>query len=87
MCVHVYDLHPLELVTPADCYYIETNLAKGIAIEDHAPIKHERRLVHRVIHGAPVDVSELFPFSRNDNRLTLLRRRERCVCDRDLLLD
>jgi hypothetical protein len=77
----------LELVAPADGHYIEADLAKGIAIENHATIKHERGLLHRVVHGAPVDVSELFPFSRDDDRLTVLRSRERCFGDRNLLLD
>jgi hypothetical protein len=77
----------LKLVAPADGHHIEADLAEGITVEDHTTIKDERRLFHRVIHGAPVDVSELFPFSRDDDRFTVLRGRERCFGDRDLLLD
>lgn len=77
----------LEFVAPADGHHVEADLAKGITVEDHTTIEHERRFFHRVIYGAPVDVSELFPFCRDDDRLTVLRGRERCFGDRDLLLD
>ena len=77
----------LELVAPADGRHLEANLAKSIAIEDHATIKHERGLFHGVIHGAPVDVSELFPFRRDYDRLAVLRSRKRRVGNRNLLLD
>jgi hypothetical protein len=77
----------LELVAPADGRHLEADLAKSIAIEDHATIKHERGLFHGVVHGAPVDVSELFPFRRDDDRLAILRGRKRRVGNRDLLLD
>lgn len=81
------DLRSLQIVASADGYYLEADLSKDIAVEDHATIKHERGLFHRVIHGAPVDVSELLPFSRNDDRFTVLRGRERCVSDSNLLFD
>ena len=81
------NLCSLEFVTPADSHHVEADLAKGIAVEDHATVKHERGLFHRVIHCAPVDVSKFFPFSRDDDRLTILRGRERCLGDCDLLLD
>jgi hypothetical protein len=62
-------------------------LAKSIAIEDHSAVKHERGLFHGVIHGAPVDVSKLFPFRRDDDRLAVLRSRKRRVSNGDLFLD
>lgn len=77
----------LELVAPADGHHLEADLAKGIAIEDHATVKHERGLFHGVIHGAPVDVSELLPFRRDDDRLAVLGSRKRRVGNRNLLLD
>jgi hypothetical protein len=77
----------LELVAPADGHHLEADLAKGIPIEDHATIKHERGLFHGVIHGAPVDVSELFPFRRDYDRLAVLRSRKRRVGNCNLLLD
>jgi hypothetical protein len=77
----------LELVAPADGHHLEADLAKSIAIEDHATIKHERGLFHGVIHGAPVDVLELFPFCGDDDRLAILRSRKRRVGNRNLLLD
>lgn len=77
----------LELVAPANGHHIEADLAEGIAVEDHTAIKDERGLFHRVIHGTPVDVSELFPFSRDDDRFTVLRGRKRCFGDRNLLFD
>lgn len=81
------DLRSLQVVAPTNGYHLEADVSKGIAVKDHATIKHERGLFHRVIHGAPIDVSELLPFSRNDDRLAVLRGRERCVGDRNLLLD
>ena len=80
-------MRSLELVAPANGHHPEADLAKGIAVEDHTTIKHERGLLHRVIHGAPVDVLELFPFSRDDDRLAVLRCRERRVGNRNLLFD
>ena len=77
----------LELVAPADGRHLEADLAKSIAIEDHATVKDERRLFHGVIHGAPVDVSELFPFCRDDDCLAVLRSRKGRVGNRNLLLD
>ena len=63
----------LELVAPADGDHLEADLAKSIAVENHATIKNERGLFHRVVHGGPVDVSELFPFRRDDDRFAVLR--------------
>jgi hypothetical protein len=83
----VHDLTPLELVAPTDRHYLEADLAKGITIEDHAPIKHKRGLVHGVVHGFPVDLPELLPFRRDNDRFTVLSSRERCLGNRDLLLD
>ena len=80
-------LGPLELVAAADGHHLEADLAKRIIIEEHASIKHERRLIHRVVHSGPVDVTELFPFGRNDDCLTVLRSLEGGLGDRDLFFD
>lgn len=85
ICVCV--IGPLELVAAANGHYLKADLAKRITIEEHASIKHERRLIHRVVHGAPIDVTELFPFGRNDDCLTVLRSREGCLGDGDLFFD
>jgi hypothetical protein len=77
----------LELVASTDGHHLEADLAKSIAIENHATVKHERGLFHGVIHGGPVDVPELFPFRRDDDRFAVLRSRQRRVGNRDLLLD
>jgi hypothetical protein len=63
----------LKLVSSANGHHLEADLAKGIAVEDHAPIKHERGFFHRVVHGAPVDLPELLPLGRDDDRFTVLR--------------
>lgn len=86
MC-RVCVLGSLELVAATDGHHLEADLAKRIAVEEHASIKHERRLVHRLVHGGPVDVTEFFPFSRNNDRLTVLRGRERSLGDCDLFFD
>jgi hypothetical protein len=75
------------LVAAANGHYLEANLAKRVTVEEHAPIKHERGLVHRLVHGAPVDVTELCPFRCNDDGLTVLRSLERSLGDGDLFLD
>lgn len=75
------------LVAAANGHYLEANLAKRVTVEEHAPIKHERGLVHRLVHGAPVDVTELRPFRCNDDGLAVLRGLERSLGDRDLFLD
>lgn len=62
----------LELVPSANGHDLEADLAKGIAVENHAPVKNERGFVHGVIHGAPIDVAEFFPFRRDDDRLAIL---------------
>lgn len=80
-------LGPLELVAASDGHHLEADLAKRITIEEHASIKHERRLIHRVVHGLPVDVTELFPFGRNDDCLAVLGSREGSLGDCDLFFD
>src|SRR6266850_5190095 len=72
------------LVAAANGYYPEANLAKRVTVEEHAPIKHERGLVHRLVHGAPVDVTEFRPFRCNDDGLAVLRGRKRSLGDGDL---
>lgn len=85
MCV--CGMGPLELVATANGHHLETDLAKRITIEQHASIKHESRLIHRVVHRAPVDVAELFPFGRDDDCLTVLRSREGSLGDCNLFFD
>jgi len=85
MCV--CGMGPLELVSTANGHHLETDLAKRITIEQHASIKHERRLIHRVVHCAPVNVAELFPFGRDDDCLTVLRSRESSLGDCNLFFD
>jgi hypothetical protein len=64
--------YELKLVSSANGHHLETDLAKGIAVKDHAPIKHERGFLHRVVHGAPVNVPELLPLGRDDDRFAVL---------------
>jgi hypothetical protein len=59
-------------VAAANGHHLEANLAKGITVQEHAAIKHERGLVHGLVHDAPVNVTELGPFGRNDDGLTVL---------------
>ncbi len=82
-----HDLSSLKLVAPADGHHVKADLAKSITIEDHATVKHECGLFHCVIHGTPVDVSELFPFRRDDDRLAVLGSGECRVGNGNLVLD
>jgi hypothetical protein len=75
------------LVAAANGHYLEANLAKRVTVEEHSSIKHERGLVHRLVHGAPVDVTELRPFRCNDDGLAVLGGRKRSLGDGDLFLD
>jgi len=78
---------PLGFVAAANGHHLEADLAKRITIEEHASIKHERRLIHRVVDCAPVDVAELFPFGRDDDCLTVLCSREGSLGDCNLFFD
>ena len=87
VCVRELCSSDLVLVAPTNGRHLEADLAKSIAIEDHATVKDKRGLFHGVIHGAPVNVSELFPLCRDDDRLAILCSRKGRVGNRNLLLD
>ena len=49
--------------------------------------QHEHGVFRGFSHGTPADVTELFPFRRDDDSLAVLRSRKGRVGNRDLLLD
>lgn len=77
----------LECVAATYGEHLEADAAKALAIENHAPVKHERGLLHCIVHRGPIDVAEFFPLRRDHDRLTVLSGCERRVGDRHLFLD
>jgi hypothetical protein len=62
----------LEVVAAAYGEHLEADGAKGVAVENHAPVKHERGLLHGIVHGGPIEVAKFFPLRRDNDRLTVL---------------
>ena len=51
---------------------LEANLGKLFRIKEKPTIENEGRLVHVIVNSLPVDVSELFPFRRNNDSFSIL---------------
>lgn len=54
--------------------YLEANVFQLVNVYDDASVKDESRFLHASINGRPIQLLELFPFSRNNNSLSLLAR-------------
>lgn len=67
--------------------HLEADLPQLVRIDEQAAVKDERRLGHVIIHGLPIDLTELLPLCRNYNCLLLLARLKGRVSDGNLLLD
>ena len=65
----------------------EPDLAELLRVEDKTSVKDERGLGHLVVDDLPVDLLELLPLGRDDDRLGLLRCLDRGGSESDRLLD
>ena len=70
-----------------DLLDLEANSAESGCVEDETAVEDESRLLHRVVDLLPVEVLELLPLGRDDDRLGLLRCLNRRGGDSDRLLD
>ena len=64
----------LEFVAAAYGRHLEADLAQGLAVKNHAPVKYERGLFHGIVHGTPINIAEFIPLRRNYDRVAVLSR-------------
>lgn len=62
----------LDPLAAADGLDFEPNLPELLGIDDESAIEDECWFVHALVYDLPVDVAELFPFSGNDDSLSVL---------------
>lgn len=78
---------PSNAFATADGLDLEANRAELLRVDEETTVKYESRLVHACIHGIPVNLLELLPFSGDDDSLSTLASLEGRWADCHLLLD